>query len=86
MRLRHSYIDLAVDAQVHGRRWFGMRHSFQRSLVFLEIWKNEHGQDLIEYAMIAGFIAVVSGMFMPNVARDLSTVYIKISNFVKGAS
>jgi len=57
-----------------------------RSLFFLEIWKNEHGQDLIEYAMIAGFIAVVSGMFMPNVARDISTVYSKISSAVKGAA
>ena len=50
---------------------------------FLQIWKNEHGQDLIEYAMIAGFLAVVSGMFMPGVARDLSTVYSKVSSVVK---
>ena len=54
-----------------------------RCLIFLEIWKNKHGQDLIEYAMIAGFIAVVSGMFMPNAARDISTVYSKISSVVK---
>jgi len=64
------------------RRW---KLDFRRLLFFLEIWRNEQGQDLIEYAMIAGFIAVVSGMFMPNVARDISTVYIKISTFVKGA-
>jgi Flp pilus assembly pilin Flp len=59
---------------------------FQRSPFFLEIWKNEHAQDLIEYAMIAGFIAVVSGMFMPGVARDMSTIYSRISSAVKGAA
>jgi len=56
------------------------------SLFFLEIWKNEHGHDLIEYAMIAAFIALVSGMFMPTFAQDVSTVYSRISSVVKGAS
>jgi Flp pilus assembly pilin Flp len=30
--------------------------------------------------MIAGFIAVVSGMFMPNVSEDVSMVYSKIAS------
>ncbi len=56
------------------------------SLVRLEIWRNQHGQDLIEYAMIAGFIAVVSGMFMPNISSDVSMVYSKIASTMKSAS
>jgi Flp pilus assembly pilin Flp len=55
----------------------------RRSLFFLKIWKNERGQDLIEYAMIAAFIAIVSGMFMPTFAQDVSTMYSKISSAVK---
>jgi pilus assembly protein Flp/PilA len=59
------------------------KQSTRRSRFFPQIWKNAHGQDLIEYAMIAGFIAVVSGMFMPGAARDISTVYSKVSCVVK---
>ena len=50
------------------------------SLIRLRIWSDQHGQDLIEYAMIAGFIAVVSGMFMPNVSEDVSMVFSKIAS------
>jgi pilus assembly protein Flp/PilA len=56
-----------------------MRKMWQ-SLISLTIWSDRHGQDLIEYAMIAGFIAVVSGMFMPNVSEDVSMVYSKIAS------
>jgi Flp pilus assembly pilin Flp len=45
------------------------------SVVSLQIWSDQHGQDLIDYAMIAGFIAVVTGMFLPNVSKDVSRVY-----------
>ena len=27
----------------------------------LRIWQNDHGQDLIEYALMAGFVAVAAG-------------------------
>jgi pilus assembly protein Flp/PilA len=57
-----------------------MWHSRMRLRIWLQIWNDGHGQDLIEYAMIAGFIAVVSGMFMPNVSEDVSMVYSKIAS------
>jgi Flp pilus assembly pilin Flp len=50
------------------------------SLISLRIWSDQHGQDLIEYAMIGGFIAVVSGMFMPGVSKDVSMVFSKIAS------
>ena len=56
----------------------------QRTLRFLtglRIWTDQLGQDPIEYAMIAGFLAVVSGMFMPDVSRDVSFVVSKIRAF-----
>ena len=43
------------------------------------IWSDQHGQDLIDYAMIAGFIAVVSGMFLPNVSKDVSRFYSELT-------
>jgi pilus assembly protein Flp/PilA len=56
-----------------------MRKNWQ-SLIRLRIWSDQQGQDLIEYAMIAGFIAVVSGMFMPNISNDVSMVFSKIAS------
>ncbi|HLK17832.1 MAG TPA: hypothetical protein VKT81_02715 [Bryobacteraceae bacterium] len=51
------------------------------SVINLQIWSDLHGQDLIDYAMIAGFIAVVSGMFLPNVSKDFSRVYSELTRF-----
>ena len=55
-------------------------------MVSLRIWRDQHGQDLIEYAMIAGFIAVVSGMFMPSVSQDISTVFSKVASAMSKAA
>lgn len=52
------------------------------SLIRLQISSDQHGQDLIDYAMIAGFIAVVSGMFLPNFSRDVSMVVSKIASAI----
>jgi Flp pilus assembly pilin Flp len=62
-----------------------MRKNWQ-SLIRLRIWSDQHGQDLIEYAMIAGFIAVVSGMFMPNISNDVSMVFSKIASTMTGSA
>jgi Flp pilus assembly pilin Flp len=51
-----------------------------QTVISLQIWSDQHGQDLIEYAMIAGFIAVVSGMFMPNLSQDVSMLFSKIAS------
>jgi len=56
------------------------------SLIRLKIWKDEHGQDLVEYAMIGGFIAVVSGMFLPNVSQDMRTVFSKVASTMTRAA
>ena len=52
------------------------------SVISLRIWSDQHGQDLIDYAMIAGFIAVVSGMFLPNVSEDVSRVYRELTRML----
>lgn len=57
-----------------------------RLLFGFRLWTDQRGQDLIEYAMIGGFIAVVSGMFMPNISNDLSMVFSKVASTVTGAA
>lgn len=45
----------------------------------LSLWKNEQGQDLIEYALMAGFVAVAAGSIMPGVANSISTIFSKVA-------
>jgi pilus assembly protein Flp/PilA len=44
------------------------------------LWKETHGQDLIEYALMAGFVAVAAGATFPPVADNISTIYSKITS------
>jgi pilus assembly protein Flp/PilA len=52
----------------------------------LRIWKDTKGQDLIEYALMAGFVAVAAGAIMPGVASSISTIFSKISSVMTNAS
>ncbi len=52
----------------------------------LQIWKDTRGQDLIEYALMAGFVAVAAGAIMPGVATSISTIFSKIASVMAAAS
>lgn len=52
----------------------------------LRIWKDTRGQDLIEYALMAGFVAVAAGAIMPGVAGSISTIFSKISSTMSSAA
>ena len=49
-------------------------------------WKDKRGQDLIEYALMAGFVAVAAGAIMPNVASSISTIFDAISTHLEAAA
>jgi Flp pilus assembly pilin Flp len=42
------------------------------------IWDDTRGQDLIEYALMAGFIAVAAGAVMPGISSSISTIFSKV--------
>jgi pilus assembly protein Flp/PilA len=50
------------------------------------IWKDTRGQDLIEYALMAGFVAVAAGAVMPNVSTQISTIFSKITERLTAAA
>lgn len=52
----------------------------------LKIWKDNRGQDLIEYALMAGFVAVAAGAIMPGVSSSISTIFSKVSSVMTAAS
>ena len=52
----------------------------------MDLWRDEHGQDLIEYALMAGFVAVAAGAIMPGVATSTSTIFSKVASVASRAS
>jgi Flp pilus assembly pilin Flp len=46
----------------------------------LRLWKDTHGQDLIEYSLLAAFIAVAGVATFPPVANSVSTIFSKITS------
>jgi len=52
----------------------------------LQILKDTKGQDLIEYALMAGFVAVAAGAIMPNVSTSISTIFSKITSSLSQAA
>ena len=55
-------------------------------LLKLKIWKDQSGQDLIEYALMAGFVAVAAGAVMPGVATSLSQIFSKVASVLSSAN
>jgi pilus assembly protein Flp/PilA len=51
-----------------------------KTLCRLRLWMDTRGQDLIEYALLAGFVAVAAGATFPPVADSFSTIFSRISS------
>ena len=55
-------------------------------LLKLAIWKDNSGQDLIEYALMAGFVAVAAGAIMPGVATQIQAIFSAITTQLTDAA
>ena len=51
-------------------------------LSVLRLARDKTGQDLIDYALIAGFLALVAGAVMPSVAEILGKIFGDISSAI----
>jgi pilus assembly protein Flp/PilA len=52
----------------------------------LRIVRDTKGQDLVEYALMAGFVAVTAGAIMPGVASSISVIFSQIGSVMMGAA
>jgi len=64
---------------------------FENLPLRLALWasrlvRNVEGQDLIEYVMMAGFVAVAAAALMPNINTSLSTVFSKVKSVMTAAA
>jgi pilus assembly protein Flp/PilA len=60
--------------------------AMKKLILRLQIVANTSGQDLIEYALMAGFVAVAAGAVMPGIASSISTIFSKVGSVLKVAS
>ncbi len=46
------------------------------------LWREDQGQDLVEYALAAGMVAVAAVAVMPTLSAVISNVFSKIGSMV----
>jgi len=52
----------------------------------LKIWTDTLGQDLIEYALMAGFVSLAAAAVMPNIATSISTIFSSVASCMSEAA
>ena len=52
----------------------------RRMVSELVVWKDTRGQDLVEYALMAGFVAVAAGVFIPDISASMSKIYSRLAS------
>jgi pilus assembly protein Flp/PilA len=60
--------------------------SLSKLVLRLRILADTRGQDLIEYALMAGFVAVAAGAVMPAVSGNVSKIFSKVSSVMAAAA
>jgi len=58
----------------------------KKEAVKAQLWKDTRGQDLIEYALMAGFVAVAAGAIMPGIGSSINIVFSKVNSVMIGAA
>ena len=54
--------------------------------ILVNLLKDDRGQDLIEYALMAGFVAVAAGAIMPRVSSNISQIFSKVQSVMTAAN
>jgi Flp pilus assembly pilin Flp len=55
---------------------------FAHYVLRLRVWKDQSGQDLVEYSLAAGLVAAAAVAAMPALTGSLSTVFSKIGSML----
>ena len=50
-----------------------------------QFWKDQQGQDLVEYALAAGMVAVAAVAALPQLSTTVNTVFSKVASIVANA-
>ena len=55
-------------------------------IVGTRLWKDTRGQDLIEYALMAGFVALAAAAVMPGIGSSISVIFSKVNSIMVEAA
>ncbi len=54
-------------------------------LLWKNFWQDTQGQDLVEYALAAGMVAVAAVAAMPSLSSTVSAVFSKIGSIINSS-
>jgi pilus assembly protein Flp/PilA len=54
--------------------------------LFLRLKDDEKAQDMVEYALLAGFIAVAAGAVLPGISTSISTIFSRMASVTAAAA
>ena len=57
----------------------------KETILRLQVWKDTSGQDLVEYALAAGLVAVGAVACMPGLSGTVNNVFTKIGSIVNSS-
>ncbi len=55
-------------------------------LVIVRLVRDLKAQDMVEYALLAGFIAVAAGALLPGISDSISTIFSRMASVVSAAA
>ena len=57
----------------------------KNSILKLKVWQDTSGQDLVEYALAAGLVAVAAVACMPGLSGTVNNVFTKIGSIINSS-
>ena len=55
-------------------------------MLIARLLKDREGQDMVEYALLAGFIAVAAGALLPGISGSISTIFGQMASVLTAAA
>ena len=64
-----------------------MKEKFNRVICRIRmIVEDVEGQDMVEYALLAGFVAVAAGALLPSISASVSTIFSRMGSVLTAAA
>ena len=54
--------------------------------LYIRLTNDETGQDMVEYALLAGFVAVAAGAILPGISDQISYIFSRMESLVTVAA
>jgi pilus assembly protein Flp/PilA len=59
-----------------------MKQQMWKKILQFATWKDQRGQDMVEYALLAGFIAIAAGAIFPPASSSISTIFSRMASIM----